>query len=33
MSQHTTKQSVLFENVSKKPVTVKFDQNHASSDG
>ena len=29
----TTKQSVLFENVSKKAVDAKFDQDHASSDG
>ena len=33
MSYDTTKQSVLFENVSKKAVAVKFDQDHASSDG
>ena len=33
MPYDTTKQSVLFENVSKKAVTVKFDQDHASSDG
>ena len=33
MSHHTTKQGVLFENLSKKTVTVKFDQDHASSDG
>jgi len=33
MSYDTTKQSVLFENLSKKTVTVKFDQDHASSDG
>lgn len=33
MSYHTTKQSVLFENLSKKALTIKFDQDHASSDG
>ena len=33
MAYDTTKQSVLFENLSKKAVTVKFDQDHASSDG
>ena len=33
MSYDTTKQGVLFENLSKKTVTVKFDQGHASSDG
>lgn len=33
MSHHTTKQSVLFENLSNKAVIVKFDQDHASSDG
>ena len=29
----TTKQSVPFENVSKKAVTVRFDQDHANCDG
>ena len=33
MAYDTTKQSVLFENLFKKAVTVKFDQDHASSDG
>ena len=33
MAYHTTKQSVLFENLSKKALTIKFDQDHASSDG
>ncbi len=33
MSNHSTKQAVLFEELSKKPVVVKFDQEHASSDG
>ncbi len=33
MSYDTTKQSVLFENLSKKAVVAKFDQDHASSDG
>jgi hypothetical protein len=33
MPYDTTKQSVLFENVSKKAVVAKFDQDHASSDG
>ena len=33
MPYDTTKQSVLFENVPKKAITVKFDQDHASSDG
>ena len=33
MSHDTTKQSVLFENLSKKAVVAKFDQDHASSDG
>ena len=33
MSYDATKQSVLFENVSMKALTVKFDQYHASSDG
>ena len=33
MPQHTSRQSVLFECLSKKAVTVKFDQDHASSDG
>ena len=33
MSHHTTKQSVLFENLSKKAVVARFDQDHASSDG
>ena len=33
MAYDTTKQSVLFEHLSKKAVTVKFDQDHASSDG
>ena len=33
MAHHTTKQSVLFENLSKKAVIAKFDQDHASSDG
>ncbi len=33
MSHHTTKQSVLFEDLSKKAVIVRFDQDHASSDG
>ena len=33
MPYHTIKQSVLFENLSKKALTVKFDQDHASSDG
>ena len=33
MSYDTTKQSVLFKNLSKKAVTVKFDQDHGSSDG
>ena len=32
MSYDTTKQSVLFGNLSKKTVTVKFDQDHASCD-
>ena len=33
MSYDTIKQSVLFENPSKKTVVAKFDQDHASSDG
>ena len=33
MSHDTTKQSVLFENLSKKAFIAKFDQDHASSDG
>ena len=33
MSHDTTKQSVLFKNVSKKAVIARFDQDHASSDG
>ena len=33
MSQDTSKQSVLFEGLSKKAVVAKFDQDHASSDG
>ncbi len=33
MSHDTTKQSVLFEDLSKKAVIVRFDQDHASSDG
>ena len=33
MSHNTTKQSVLFRNLSKKAVVAKFDQDHASSDG
>ena len=33
MSQDTSKQSVLFEGLSKKAVIAKFDQDHASSDG
>ena len=33
MGDHTTKQRVLFEGLSKKGVTVQFDQDHASSDG
>ena len=33
MAYDTTIQSVLFQNLSKKAVTVKFDQDHASSDG
>ena len=33
MSHHTTKQGVLFENLSKKAVVARFDQDHASSDG
>ena len=33
MSYDTTKQSVLFGNLSKKAVIAKFDQDHASSDG
>ena len=33
MAYDTTKQSVLFENLSKKAVTVRFDQDHARSDG
>ena len=33
MSHHTSKQSVLFKDLSKKAVIVKFDQDHASSDG
>ena len=33
MSHDTTKQSVLFKDLSKKAVIVKFDQDHASSDG
>ena len=33
MAHHITKQSVLFENLSKKAVIAKFDQDHASSDG
>lgn len=33
MGHHTTKQRVLFEGLSKKGVTVQFDQDHASSDG
>ena len=31
--RHRKKQSVLFENVSKKAVVARFDQDHASSDG
>ena len=33
MSHDTSKQSVLFEGLSKKAVIAKFDQDHASSDG
>ena len=33
MSQHNIKQGVLFDNLSKKPVITRFDQDHASSDG
>ena len=33
MSQHTSKQSVLFENPSKKAVIAPFDRDHANSDG
>ena len=33
MTDHTTKQRVLFENLSKKGVVVQFDRRHASSDG
>ena len=33
MSHDTSKQSVLFEDLSKKAVIAKFDQDHASSDG
>ena len=33
MSHHSTKQSVLFKNLSKNSVIAKFDQDHASSDG
>ncbi len=33
MSHNTTKQGVLFKNLSKKTVVAKFDQDHASSDG
>ena len=33
MSQDTSKQSVLFEGLSKKVVIANFDQDHASSDG
>ena len=33
MPYDTTKQSVLFENFSKKAVVAKFDQDHVSSDG
>ena len=33
MPEDTTRQSVLFPGLSKKPVAVKFDQRHSSSDG
>lgn len=33
MANDTTRQSVLFKDLSKKPVTVRFDQEHATSDG
>ena len=33
MSQHTSKQSVPFENLSTKAVTAPFEQDHAGSDG
>ena len=33
MSHDTSKQSVLFGDLSKKAVIAKFDQDHASSDG
>lgn len=33
MSKNTIQQSVLFGDLAKKPVTVRFDQTHASSDG
>ncbi len=33
MGDHATKQRVLFEGLSKKGVTVQFDQEHSSSDG
>ena len=33
MSNHTTKQGVLFKGLSKKTLVAKFDQQHSSSDG
>ena len=33
MSNHTTKQAVLFKGLTKKTLVAKFDQQHASSDG
>ena len=33
MSQHTSKQSVLFENLSTKAMMAPFEQDHAGSDG
>ncbi|MCY4514058.1 MAG: hypothetical protein OXC69_02810 [Candidatus Tectomicrobia bacterium] len=33
MSQHTSKQSVLFENLSTKAMIATFEQDHAGSDG
>jgi hypothetical protein len=32
MSNDTTRQSVLFEEVANRPVVVRFDQDHSSSD-